>query len=141
MNILNIYKYMFFLLFFSVFITIPIYAKSIEYTIKKDFKTKLKVSEKNDNNDIIGGYAKYKITLYIDSQKNIDFLIKKQDEISKIIEKSVGDYNYLQLQSNGDRRILESQITKRLNEEFNKSIIKATFFAKMIIIPDMSYEP
>lgn len=131
--------YVFFLLSIVFIVWNPLYAKSMQYEIKKNFSTQLKVSTKND--DIIGGYAKYKVTLYVSTQGDIDFLSNKQDEVVKVIEKSVSNCNAQQLQSHADRRILESQITKRLNEVFGKSLVKATFFANMTIIPDMSYRP
>ncbi len=118
-----------------------LYAKSMQYTLDKNFATKLNVSAEDKNAEVIGGYAKYRVSLYVASQDDINTIKHKQQEITTIIEDSVSKFSASQLQAHSDRRMLEAEITKNINEKLGKSFIKATFFVNMVVVPDMNYKP
>ncbi|WP_245945805.1 flagellar basal body-associated FliL family protein [Helicobacter didelphidarum] len=59
-----------------------LHAKSIEYVFKNEFGTKLKPSTESFDKDseIIGGYAKYRISVAVGTQNEMDLINDKKEE-------------------------------------------------------------
>lgn len=123
------------------------YSKTMQFTFQKEFSTKLQPSSKpsDSNMEVVGGYAKYKLALFVATQKDIDFLKKNQVALRPLIESIVAQNNANDLQASNDRKRVEQEISKRLNEylpkEFPKDVVttpfvRATYIVNMVIIPD-----
>ncbi|WP_147290017.1 hypothetical protein [Helicobacter didelphidarum] len=120
-----------------------LHAKSIEYVFKNEFGTKLKPSTESFDKDseIIGGYAKYRISVAVGTQNEMDLINDKKEEIIPIIESLVKECNGMELQATRERQLLADKITKKINAYLNQKIIKATHITNMVIAPDIVFKP